>query len=361
VLLFEPFHFRSLSLQNRTVMAPMTRNRATPDHLPNELMVEYYAQRASLGLIITEGTSPSDDGLGYARIPGIANAEQAAGWRPIVEAVHERGAKIFLQLMHTGRASNVDNMPAGSRVVSSTTVPLPDPIYTDTQGLQPASPPHALSVDEIAVIVEEYAEAARLAILAGFDGVELHAANGYLIEQFLNPIVNTRTDSYGGSLIGRNRFAIEIMRACAKAVGPDRVGVRISPYGVFNGTGAFADVDTQYIALVTEMSILGLITLHLVDHESMGAPPVPQPFRTLLREAFTGVFIASGGLNQDSGEALLQSGTADLIAFGRASLANPDLVDRMLGREELNAPDMSTFYTPGPAGYVDYPEMSVVR
>jgi len=354
-MLFEPYQFRTLSLQNRLVMAPMTRNRATVDHLPTPEMAEYYAQRASMGLIITEGTSPSPDGLGYARIPGIFSAAQGDAWRETTEAVHAKGARIFVQLMHNGRASHVANMPAGARVVSSTVTPLPDPIYTDDAGLQPASTPHCLTVAEIATVVAEYASAASIAMAAGFDGIELHAANGYLIEQFLNPLVNDRTDGYGGAIVARNRFALEVTRACIKAIGADRVGMRISPYGVFNGTGAFPDMDTQYLSLVTELSVLDVLYVHLVDHSSMGAPAVPAPFKHTLRKAFTGAFIASGGMNRERAEAVLTSGEADLVAFGRTSLANPDLRERLEDDVALNEPDMATFYTAGEPGYADYP------
>ena len=213
-MLFAPFDLHGIALRNRAVMAPMTRNRATADHLPTPLMAEYYAQRGSMGLIITEGTSPSADGLGYARIPGLFTAAQVAAWRLSTDAVHEKGGKIFVQFMHCGRASHVDNLPAGARVVGPTTVPQSDPIFTDTTGLQPASTPHALTEDELAIVVTEFAHAARCAMDAGFDGIELHGANGYLIEQFLNANVNTRTDAYGGSIERRNRFALEVAGAC---------------------------------------------------------------------------------------------------------------------------------------------------
>jgi N-ethylmaleimide reductase len=354
-MLFDHFDLRGLSLKNRMVMAPMTRNRATDVHVPTPLMREYYAQRASFGLIVTEGTSPSADGLGYARIPGIFSDAQIAGWQPITNAVHAKGGRIFVQLMHCGRASNVLNLPAGARVVSSTSTPLPDPIFTDAKGLQPASAPHALTELEIADVVAEYAHAASCAIDAGFDGVELHGANGYLIEQFLNANVNTRSDGYGGSIENRNRFALEVVRAVSGAIGAARTGIRISPYGAFNATGAFPEVEAQFLQLAGSLGSLEIAYLHMVDHSSMGAPAIPASFRSALRSTFRGVFIGSGGLDHATGEAMLASGAADLVAFGRAALANPDLPARYENGLALNAPDFKTFYTPGEKGYTDYP------
>ena len=358
-MLFDPFDLRGLPLRSRIVMAPMTRNRATAAHVPTPLMREYYEQRASVGLIITEGTSPSADGLGYARIPGLFNDEQVAAWRPITDAVHAKGGRIFAQLMHCGRASHVDNLPSGARVVGPTATALPESIFTDTKGLQPASPPHALTEAEIAITVAEYAHAATSAIDAGFDGIELHAANGYLIEQFLNANVNTRTDRFGGSIENRNRYALDVVRAVRAAIGATRTGIRLSPYGVFNSTGVFPDIEAQYLALATALGALGVVYLHLVDHSSMGAPAIPAAFRTALRRGFRGVFIGSGGLDGASAEAMLASGAADLAAFGRAALANPDLPARMEHHLPLNAPDMATFYTPGAKGYTDYPFAAV--
>lgn len=355
MMLFDTYRLGRYMLHNRAVMAPMTRNRATAEHVPTPLMATYYAQRATLGLLITEGTSPSPDGLGYARIPGMFSEAHIAAWQEVTTAVHEKGAKIFMQFMHCGRASHVDNMPAGARVVSSTATPLPEAIYTDTKGLQPASPPHALTAEEIAVVVEEFAHASRAAMVAGFDGIELHAANGYLIEQFLNANINDRRDHYGGAIVARNRFALEVTRACIAAIGADRVGVRVSPYGVFNHAGAFADVEAQYLALATQLSVLGIVYLHLVDHQSMGAPAIPAAFKRELRKAFAGTFIASGGFNAERAEAALQAQQADLIAFGRASLANPDLLRRLEEHLPLAEGAMDSFYTPGPAGYTDYP------
>lgn len=274
-MLFDKFSARSLQLANRTVMAPLTRSRATPAHTPNALMATYYGQRATAGLIITEGTSPSPNGLGYPRIPGLYDTAQVTAWKATTTAVHTNGGKIFVQLMHCGRVAHVANLPIGAEVLGPGVAVCPGEIYTDTMGMQPYSPPRAMSDDDIADVIEEYVAAAKLALDAGFDGVELHGANGYLIEQFLNPLVNLRTDGYGGSNERRNRLALEIARATVTAIGRDRVGIRLSPYGVFNGTGEFAEVQAQYLELAQSLSALGLLYLHLVDHSAMGAPPVP--------------------------------------------------------------------------------------
>ena len=356
-MLFEPFTARHLQLSNRAVMAPMTRSRAVASNTPNALMAEYYAQRASAGLIVTEGASPSPNGLGYARIPGLFNAQQARGWKLVTDAVHAQGGKIVVQLMHAGRVAHFANLPVGAEVVGPCAAALPGEMYTDAQGMQAHSVPRAMTEADIVHAVAEYAQSSTLAIEAGFDGVELHAANGYLIEQFLNPNVNQRSDGYGASIQGRNRFALEVARAASAAIGAERVGIRLSPHGVFNGTGPFADVQAQYLALVQELSTLGLLYLHLLDHSAMGAPPVPAELKALLRSAFKGPFILAGGFDGASAEAALAAGQADLIAFGRPFLANPDLVQRLRSHTALNEPDMSTFYTPGAKGYTDYPAL----
>ncbi len=357
-MLFEPFSAGSLQFKNRTVMAPMTRNRAVEANTPNALMAEYYGQRATAGLIVTEGTSPSPNGLGYPRIPGMFNDAQVRGWKAVTDTVHAKGGKFFVQFMHTGRVTNLANLPAGAEVVGPVAEACPGEIYTDAKGLQPHSVPRAMTEADIAHAVAEYAQAARRALEAGFDGVELHAANGYLIEQFLNANVNRRSDGYGGSISGRNRFALEVARATVAAIGAERVGIRLSPYGVFNSTGGYPEQEAQYLALVQELSALDLAYLHVLDHSAMGAPPVPAEFKAKLRASFKGAFILAGGFDRDSAESALAEKQADLIAFGRPFLANPDLVERMRAGAALNAPDMATFYTPGAKGYTDYPRLT---
>lgn len=360
-MLFEPLTMRKLTLKNRAVMAPLTRSRAVEANVPNALMAKYYGQRASAGLIVTEGTSPSPNGLGYARIPGMFNAAQVRGWKLVTDVVHAKGGKIVLQLMHTGRVTHVANLPAGAEVIGPSAATCPGEMFTDSKGLQPYSAPRPMTTQDILTAVQEYATAATLAIEAGFDGVELHAANGYLIEQFLNPTVNDRTDAYGASAEGRNRFTIEVARATSAAIGADRVGVRLSPNGVFNGTSVFPEVEEQYTALVKTFSEMGLLYVHVLDHSSMGSPPLPAAMKKSLRETFNGPFILAGGLDAVSAEKTLSENQADLTAFGRAFLANPDLVKRMQTNAPLNKPDMETFYTPGPKGYTDYPSLGAAE
>jgi len=356
-MLFDPFSHGALKLTNRTVMSPMTRSRAVEANTPNAMMAEYYGQRATAGLIITEGTSPSPNGLGYPRIPGLYNQEQVAGWKLVTNAVHAKGGKIFLQLMHTGRVTAAGNLPSGAEVVGPTAEVCPGEMYVDGKGMQPHSAPRAMDDTDINHAVAEYAHSARLAIEAGFDGVELHAANGYLIEQFLNPNVNKRTDGYGVTIVGRNRFALEVARATVAAIGADRVGIRLSPYGAFNSTCGYPDVEAQTVALTKELSALGLAYLHVLDHSAMGAPAVPAAIKAQLRKEFKGVFVLAGGFDAASAEAALKDNSADLIAFGRPFLANPDLVARMRSGAAMNEPDMATFYVPGAKGYTDYPTL----
>ena len=357
-MLFEAFDLRGTQLSNRAVMAPLTRQRALDHNTPNSLMATYYGQRASAGLIITEGTSPSPNGLGYARMPGLFSEAQAEGWKLVTEAVHAKGGKIVLQVMHTGRVSHLANMPAGAEVLGPSAEVCPGEMRTDTAGSQAHTPPRAMTEADIANTIAEHVRTARLAVAAGFDGIELHGANGYLIEQFLNPQVNRRTDGYGGSIEGRNRLLLEIAKATAEEIGAGRVGVRLSPYGVVNATAAFDGVDQQYIALVKQLSALGLMYVHVLDHSASGTPPVPEALKAALRAAFHGPFILAGGYNKASAEQALHEGIADLIAMGRPFLSNPDLVARMRQDEPLNPFDPATLYTGGAQGYTDYPALA---
>lgn len=353
-LLFSPITLGDIELANRTVMAPMTRSRAT-DNVPNALMATYYAQRAEAGLLITEGTAPAANGLGYPRIPGLFTPEQVAGWRLVTEAVHAAGSKIFVQLMHTGRVGHPLNMPDGARVLGPSAVAAPDPMFTDQEGPQTTPVPEAMSEADIAEAVEQYVQSARYAMEAGFDGVELHAANGYLIDQFLNTASNQRTDGWGGSVEGRARFAIEVARRTAEAIGKERVGIRLSPYGVFNGMVPDGDMDALFAHLAKQLGDIGLVYIHLVDHSAMGAPEVPEAIKQSIRDGFGGEIILSGGYDAERAEADLKAGKGALVAFGRPMLANPNFVTRVKEGRELNAPDFDTFYTPGEKGYTDYP------
>ena len=354
--IFSPAQLGPLALHNHFVMAPMTRSRAVEANTPNALMATYYGQRSGAGLIVTEGTSPSPNGLGYARIPGAYNETQTAGWAEIAKAVHAGGAKLFLQLMHTGRVSHPLNLPAGAEVLAPSAVRLEQgQMWTDQKQMQDYPTPRAMSTGEVQAAIAEYVHASKNAVAAGCDGVELHGANGYLIEQFLNPKTNTRTDRFGGSIEHRVRFALETAEAAAKAIGKDKVGIRLSPYGAFNGMSPYPEIDATYAALAEGLSKLGIVYVHVLDHSAMGAPPVPQSVKTSIRSRFHGAMIQSGGLDLPKAEALLDSKQADLVGFGKAFLANPDLVARLEHGWELNEPDMATFYTPGNPGYTDYP------
>jgi N-ethylmaleimide reductase len=354
--LFSSYKKKDLNLDNRVAMAPMTRCRATADHIPTDIMIKYYAQRANAGLLITEGTAPSPNGVGYARIPGLYNQEQADAWKKVTDAVHEAGGTIFVQLMHTGRMSHPKNMPVGSTIMAPSAVRLEDTkMYVDGEGELEMPVPKEMSLDDIAATIEEIVHSAKLAIEAGFDGVELHAANGYLLEQFISPTSNKRTDSYGGSIENRSRFVLEVARAVSVAIGKERTGIRLSPYGVMNEVGFEEGVDETFNYLAEKLNEIGLIYIHVLDHGSMGAPAVPESIKKSIRDHFEGTIILCGGYDKESAEKDLEKDLGDVIAFGRPYIANPDLVLRMKHDEELAEPDQSTFYTPGKEGYTDYP------
>ncbi len=356
---FEPAKLGPLTLANHLVMAPMTRSRAL-GNVPNELMAEYYRQRATAGLIVTEGTSTSADGLGYARIPGLFNQEQATNWQRITETVHHHGGHIFVQLMHTGRVFHDLNLPAGAEGIAPSAIAAKGQMWTDQQQMQDQPTPRALRADELARVRDEYVHSAKLAMEAGFDGVELHGANGYLLDQFLNPGSNQRTDEYGGSVPNRARFVLEVARAVAAAIGAERTGIRLSPWGAFNDMAPYPEQEETYAYLAEELQKIGLVYVHLVDHAAMGAPAVPAATVDLIRQKFTNTLILSGGYTTVAQiDAALHSGRADLVALGRPFLANPDLVERLHTGSPLAQPDPATFYAPGPGGfadgYTDYP------
>lgn len=356
--LFSPLALGDTTLANRIVMAPLTRSRAE-GNVPNDLMAEYYGARSDAGLIITEGTSPSPNGLGYPRIPGIFSAEQVAGWRKVTDAVHAGPGKIFVQLMHTGRVGHPLNLPEGAEILAPSALTLPGEMFTDQEGLKPHPAPRAMTEADIAKAIDEFVAASRNAIDAGFDGVELHAANGYLIDQFINPITNRRVDDWGGSPEARNRFPIEVARRVVAAIGPQRVGIRLSPYGVFNGLGEFEGAEEQFSSLAAELGKLGLAYIHLVDHSAMGAPAVPETVKEAIRAAFGGTIILAGGYDAQRAETDLSIGKGDLVAFGRPFIANPDLPHRFQTGTALTEPQRETFYTPGPKGYTDYPQAAL--
>ena len=352
--LFEEYHLGTLKFKNRVVMSPMTRCRAI-GNIPNDLMAEYYNQRSGAGLIITEGTSPSPNGLGYARIPGVYSHEQVQGWKKITDIVHKEGSKIFLQIMHTGRVSHPDNMEENAKIIAPSAIKLSGEMYTDTKGPQSYPQPKEMTLDEINEAQEEFVQAAKNAMRAGFDGVEIHGANGYLIEQFINPASNNREDEYGDSIENRSRFVLEVATKVIEAIGAESTGIRLSPYGVFNDMEIFDSVDETFEYIADQLGKMKLAYIHIVDHSSMGTPEVPESIKLKIKEAFNGPIIISGGLNKESAEKALNENKGDLAAFGRPFIANPDLVRRMKNDQELTEPDQDTFYSAGEEGYTDYP------
>jgi N-ethylmaleimide reductase len=353
--LFSPYKLGNIELKNRIVMAPMTRSRAI-GNIPNELMATYYGQRSDAGLIVTEGTSPSPNGLGYCRIPGIFSTAQVEGWTKITKPVHAKAGRIFLQIMHTGRISHVLNLPPGAVVLAPSAVKPAGQMWTDASGMQDFPTPKAMTPEEIELTKKEYITAARNVVAAGFDGLELHSANGYLLEQFLSPYSNQRTDSYGGSIENRCRFVLEVVDGVSAAIGKEKIGIRLSPYGVASDMKHYPEIDATYTYLAGELNKRGIVYIHLVDHSSMGAPEVPISIKKAIRENFRNTLIFAGGYSKESAEKVLKSGSADLIAIGRPFINNPDLVKRMQNDLPLAKElDMKTFYSSGEKGYTDYP------
>lgn len=349
----------ALSLRNRVVMAPMTRSRASADHVPTEIMATYYGERANAGLIITEGTAPSPNGVGYPRIPGLYNGAQADGWRNVTERVHRNGGRMVAQLMHTGRISHPDNMPDGAEVLAPSAIQASDTtMHVDGKGELPLPEPRAMTASDIGEVITEFVTAAERAVRAGFDGIELHAANGYLLEQFINPGTNQRDDQYGGSIENRCRLVLLIAEQVSQAIGNDRVGIRLSPNGQFNEVGPFDGQFETFDHLTRQLDRLSVAYIHLVDHESMGSTPLPEEIRTHIRKHFSGLLILSGGYTADHAERMIQHGHCDLVAFGRPYIANPDLIERWTLNAPLAEPRQELFYTPGPEGYIDYPTLA---
>ncbi|WP_367770553.1 alkene reductase [Flavobacterium sp. WC2421] len=354
-LLYTPIKIGSIELKNRIVMAPMTRCRALKN-IPNELMCEYYKQRSTAGLIITEGTSPSPNGLGYARIPGIFSEKQVEAWKKITETIHKNKGKIIVQLMHSGRISHPLNMPVGSKILAPSAVKASGQMWTDLKDFQDFETPAEMTLQDIIHAKTEFICAAENALFAHFDGVELHAANGYLLEEFLSPITNTRTDNYGGSIENRCRFVLEVTKAVAQTIGKDKTGIRLSPYGVASDMPHYPEINPTYDYLSKELNKLDIAYIHLVDHSAMGAPPVPLEIKKMIRENFKNAIILCGGFNTETAEEAIESGLADGIAFGRPFIVNPDLVDRLKNNWPISEDlDMDLFYTADEKGYTDYP------
>lgn len=350
--LFTPVQMGRVVLENRLVMAPMTRSRADDDGVPSDLVATYYTQRAGAGLIISEGVYPQGTGKGYVRTPGIETDEQVSAWKQVTDAVHAQGGRIFMQLMHSGRISHPSLQPRGALPLAPSAIKPAGQTWT-SNGLQDFVTPHALSVVEIAAVVEGYRQAARRAIEAGFDGVEVHGASGYLPEQFLSSGSNQRSDEYGGSVENRARFLLEVLAAVATEIGSDRVGLKISPEMNFNDI-IDADPQATYTYLVEHLHSLDLAYLHVA---LFGAKT---DYHALLRPLFDGRYLIGGGLDQAAAQTLIENAQADAVVFGSAFLANPDLPERLRLGAELNAPDKDTFYTPGAKGYIDYPTLSQV-
>ena len=354
-ILFTPIKVGAVEIENRIVMAPMTRCRAI-GNIPNNLMAKYYSQRAGAGLIVTEGTSPSPNGLGYARIPGIYSQEQVDGWQLVTQALHIEGGKIFVQLMHTGRISHPLNMPAGSEIIAPSAIKPAGQMWTNEKQMQDYPTPREMTAVDITSTITEYVTAASNARKAGFDGVEIHGANGYLLEQFLSPHSNIRTDNYGGSIENRCRFVIEVAQGIAHAIGSDRTGLRISPYGNAGDMQPYPEIDATYNYLSEQLNKLDLAYLHVVDHSAMGAPPVPLQIKQTIRNNFKNTLILCGGYNMEAAESDIKTGLANLIGFGRPFINNPDLVQRFKNKWPLSQNlHMDLFYTADEKGYTDYP------
>jgi len=346
--LLSPGRIGDFDTKNRIVMAPMTRSRALPQGVPSDLAIEYYGQRASAGLIITEGIAPSAGGLGYARTPAIENAAQVAAWKKITDAVHAKGGRMFAQFMHVGRVGHASNRYTDEALVAPSAVRAAGQMWTDALGMQDLGMPRALETHEIPLVTEQYTTATRNAIAAGFDGVELHSASGYLPMQFLSSNTNQRTDHYGGPVQNRIRFVVEVLEAMSQAAGsPSKVGIKISPAMPFNDIDDANPLET-YTTLVKAISPMGLAYLHVLR-----SAPLPDIF-AILRPLFKGPFAAGGGFTRESGDATLNSGEADFIVFGKLFTSNPDLPVRFAQSAALVAPDPNTFYSPGAKGYTDF-------
>ena len=359
--LFSPFTLGPATLPNRLVMAPLTRSRAGDGDVPSDLAVTYYTQRATAGLIISEATQISPQGKGYPKTPGIYSDAQINGWRKVTDSVHDAGGRIFMQLWHVGRISHPSTQEGGLLPVGPSAIKPAGKIYTDT-GEQEFVTPRALETSEIPGIIQQYVQGAQNAKNAGLDGVEIHAANGYLLDQFLRDGTNRRTDEYGGSVENRARLLLEVTAEVVKIWGADRVGVRLSPYSDFNDMHDSNPV-TLFTYVAEKLRELGIVYLHVIepvrsDHPMAMPESEAAPIAPLLHQAFGGAFMLNGGYNKETAEAALESGGADLICFGVPFIANPDLVKRYQTSAALNTPDPSTFYAGSAGGYTDYPALA---
>lgn len=355
--LLSPVQLGPYQLRNRIVMAPLTRNRAGDGNVPRSLNAEYYAQRSTAGLIVSEATQVSPQGLGYAYTPGIHSAEQVEGWKLVTQAVHERDGRIFLQLWHVGRISHPSLQPNGGLPVAPSAI-APEGDAMTYEGFQPFVTPRALETEELPGIVEQYRQGAQNALEAGFDGVEIHSANGYLLDQFLQDGTNHRTDAYGGSVENRARLLLEVTEAVTGVWGAERVGIRLSPSGSFNSMSD-SNPEATFSYVVKALDRFNLAYLHFVEPRTNDQLTPDDPRAKLtsgyFRSIYSGTIISAGGHDRDSGNATLADGEADLIAYGRLYIANPDLPERFALDAPLNEPDRSTFYGGTEHGYTDYP------
>ncbi|KZD23381.1 alkene reductase [Tardiphaga robiniae] len=352
--LFDPYKLGAVTLTNRTVMAPLTRNRALPGNVPNPLAIEYYSQRASAGLLVTEGTPVSQQGQGYQDVPGIYTKEQIAGWKKVTEAVHAKGGHIYMQIWHVGRISHISLQPNGGAPVAPSAIPAKTKTYVNNT-FTDVSEPRALELGEIPGIIDSFARGAANAVEAGFDGVEIHGANGYLLDQFARDSTNKRTDAYGGSLENRAKLMLEVSKAVAREIGADKTGIRISPVTPANDAVADSEAQKLFDYIVDGLSAEKLVYLHVVEGAT-GGPRDIAPFDyASLRKRFSGTYIANNGFDLALANKVLEANAADLIAFGKPFISNPDLVERLKSGAPLNDADKATFYGGGAKGYTDYP------
>jgi N-ethylmaleimide reductase len=349
--LWDSIKLGNITLPHRFAMAPMTRSRAKPDGTPGDLTAEYYGQRASLGLLITEGTQPSDDGQGYTTTPGIYSDAHVAGWKKVTSAVHKAGGRLYMQLMHAGRVAHPDNTPHHRQPVAPSAIAPGVPMFTPT-GMQDAPTPRALTTAEVKQTVKDFAFAAKRAIEAGADGVEIHGANGYLVQQFFAPNANTRSDEYGGSIENRARFAIEVAKAVAAEIGAERTGIRLSPLNTAGGLAEGPEAGDLYRYLVSELNKLNLAYLHILH---TGDEKLVQD----LRKAWThSLLVNRPNATPENFDQDVKTGLADLVPVGKMALANPDLVTRLQKKAPLNQPNPATFFGGGAAGFTDYPTLA---
>nr|WP_153416894.1 alkene reductase [Sinorhizobium meliloti] len=357
--MFEPYNLGSLTLSNRIVMAPLTRNRAGPGFVPSDLAAEYYAQRASAGLLISEATQISQQGQGYQDTPGIYSQAQIDGWRKVTTAVRAKGGRIFVQLWHVGRVSHVGLQENGATPVAPSAIRAETKTFVNNAFVD-VSNPRALELDELPGIVNDYRRAAANAVAAGFDGVEVHGANGYLLDQFAKDGANVRTDAYGGSIENRARLMLEVTAAVVEEIGAERTGIRLSPVSPANGVST-SDPQAQFEYIIDQLDALGIVYIHVVEGAT-GGPRDVAPFDFgSLRRRFKNTYIANNGYDLDLATSRLAEDKADLFAFGRPFIGNPDLVERLETRAVLAAIDPATIYGGGAAGYTDYPTLAASR